>query len=893
MALTGNQKAYRYALSNVAMSGATRSGYVGGSAFVSVGGLNQRVQIGTLEIVDELNETPNTCRFRIIGPTTVTTGMEVVITLGSMNGMRLFAGHVLDVQQLYWEKPVNVRTDVQAVDYTWLFGFPKVTKRYTNLSASAIVLDLIATYAAANGFTGANVAPNLPTIPEITFTNEDLGEALSRTANRIGAYWYVDYFRDVHFFFTDTAQTPAPLVPTHPSLDNVSRELDRSQALTRVYVEGRGSTLLSAVNIGDTILPLEAVDMFAVSSDVFAKASFQGAEGGAQHLNYTGVFPGGAGTLVGPGIGPSAAPTLTVAPGSGLGSGLYKYAVTFGTAAGESLPSPLGSVTTGVIAAPTAAPTAGTPTAGAGLDPGGHQYAVTFTTAAGETTPGPISVPVVTGIQSVPDPTTAPTGSTPPDDSFFAELVERGVYKIKYAYATDTAIPPAQVTLASPPSAPIRANNTGGPANNAAMYTSVPCSPSPAVQRVHIYRTTNGGSIFYRAQSLTNVPGVFHQNYGSFPSDAVIVTQGTEPAVNTTLPLSQVPITGIPIGGPGVTGRKIYRTKAWGSDLYLWAAIPDNTTTSGVDGTPDASLGAAASPVNTAAAAQVALTNIPLGSGPVTSRKLYRTVVNGSQLKFFATFPDNVSTSGLDAAPDGSLGANIPTGDTSGLLQPDGQIVAGATVLLVAGTGAFQATGGWVVIGNGEQVIRYTGISGSTLIGIPPSGVGAITAAISYNSTVTAAPMLTGIPASGVRSILQALSAGDEIYLVVQVDDATRAAQLAAAVGGTGIREEWVQDRRLSIGEARARGTATLAERALDQIRVTYTSRDLLTRSGLDIVCNLPAPTNLVGTFKIQHVVINNFRPYPTQYPTFTVQASSSRFSFEDLLRLATRDVAR
>jgi hypothetical protein len=153
--------------------------------------------------------------------------------------------------------------------------------------------------------------------------------------------------------------------------------------------------------------------------------------------------------------------------------------------------------------------------------------------------------------------------------------------------------------------------------------------------------------------------------------------------------------------------------------------------------------------------------------------------------------------------------------------------------------------------------------------------------------------MLTGIPASGFRSILQALSAGDEIYLVVQVDDATRQAQLAAAVGGTGIREEWVQDRRLSIGEARARGTATLAERALDQIRVGYTSRDLRTRSGLDIVCNLPAPTNLVGTFKIQHVVINNFRPYPTQYPTFTVQASSSRFSFEDLLRLATRDVAR
>jgi len=38
-------------------------------------------------------------------------------------------------------------------------------------------------------------------------------------------------------------------------------------------------------------------------------------------------------------------------------------------------------------------------------------------------------------------------------------------------------------------------------------------------------------------------------------------------------------------------------------------------------------------------------------------------------------------------------------------------------------------------------------------------------------------------------------------------------------------------------------------------------------------------------TFKIQSVTINNFRPHPTQYPTYTVTASSRRFSFEDWLR--------
>jgi hypothetical protein len=299
-------------------------------------------------------------------------------------------------------------------------------------------------------------------------------------------------------------------------------------------------------------------------------------------------------------------------------------------------------------------------------------------------------------------------------------------------------------------------------------------------------------------------------------------------------------------------------------------------------------------PVVGTASQQTAISGIAVGPATVTARKIWRTAAGGAQLKLLAMLFDNTTTTLVDSSSDSLLGANAPTADTSGLPQPVGQVLPGDTAITVSATAPFRSTGGWAIIGNGDQVIRYTGISGNTLTGIPAAGIGAIVAAVSYGSTITAAAMLAGIPTSGARAIsTRNLTTGDEIYLVVQCDNGAAQAQMAAALGGTGIREEWVQDRRLSIGEARARGNATLAERVLDQIRVSYTSRDLLTRSGLDIVANLPAPTNLVGTFKIQHVVINNFRPYPTQYPTFTVQASSSRFSFEDLLRLATRDVAR
>ena len=68
--------------------------------------------------------------------------------------------------------------------------------------------------------------------------------------------------------------------------------MDRSQVLTRVSVEGRGSRLLSHVAIGDTMLPLDTVEMFELASDVFLKASFQGSEGGASYLTFTGPRPG-------------------------------------------------------------------------------------------------------------------------------------------------------------------------------------------------------------------------------------------------------------------------------------------------------------------------------------------------------------------------------------------------------------------------------------------------------------------------------------------------------------------------------------------------------------------------------------------------------------------------
>ena len=788
--LQPGEKSRMYALGGIARGGAFRGGYVSGKVFVAIDGVHRGfgrtsaaapgIIIDSIQITDLLDETPNRCAFRVNG-LQETTGGEVVITLGTKDSLtRWFAGYITETNQVYVGRPANLQTECSAIDYTWLLGFVQVTGRYINQSATAIIQDLIGTYGAANGFTATHVA-SLPVLNEITFTEEPLGEAITRIMRRIGGYWYVDYHLDVHAFFEETGNgAPAPLTPAHASLDDFVAEMDRSQVLTRVSVEGRGSRLLSHVAIGDTILPLDTVEMFEAAPDVYLKAAFQGSEGGAQYLSFAGRTAGGTGALVGPGIGPSAAPTLAVIDGSGVESGAHSYAVTFVTAAGESLASPIATINTGGVANPTT---------------------------------GPANL------------RTAPTYS--PMYAFNVTIGD--TLEFAYAYSTGTPGTDAwgtKVTLNSANSGPIVTVSNQDPLNptlSAPVYFTIPHSADPRVKEIGVYmhatsRAAQGWRFAFRWPNSAGAgPQEFSTNGGGYPDPS----NPTLPAANTT-------------------GQN-----------------------------------------------RVAVSAIPIGAATVTARKLYRTAANASQLKLLATIANNTGTTHTDAAPDATLGVNVPLTDTSGLQQPAGQVPAGATTIPVAGTAAFSATGGWAVIGNGEQTVRYLGITGGALTGIPASGPGSIGAAISFNSTVTAAPMLWGIPASGAGSIrTRNLTAGDEIYLVVQVDDAARQAALAADMHrGDGVRATWIQDRRLSVTEARARGSATLALHPLDDRRVTYTCRDLRTSAGKTVAVDLPAPTNVQGTFKIQQVTIGRFRPRGDQYPTFTVDASNRHFSFEDLLR--------
>jgi hypothetical protein len=57
--------------------------------------------------------------------------------------------------------------------------------------------------------------------------------------------------------------------------------------------------------------------------------------------------------------------------------------------------------------------------------------------------------------------------------------------------------------------------------------------------------------------------------------------------------------------------------------------------------------------------------SLPVGNSEVSQRKIYRTTAGGSELKLVATIADNVTTSYVDNIADGSLGATIPSVNSS------------------------------------------------------------------------------------------------------------------------------------------------------------------------------------------------------------------------------------
>lgn len=725
------------------------------------------VRIANAAVEHVLNDAPDTASVRVHGFVPVA-GQPFALYSGDRTlDQQLFGGQVLETTALYESVPRNVAYDIRAIDYTWLLSRRKVLETYTALSATAIVLDLIARYASAGltyRFTTNHVVAGLPIIDAITFTNETIPTCLTAICERIGGYWYLDYAGDLHVFLNEGLDAaPISEGDCRTSSDHTLSE-DLSQVVTRIVARGGGGSALVDVAVGATEIP--------VTDDAWYSAQGGVLEALGQRLTYTGLRGrGGTGAIVGTLTTPTAALQVTVAHGAGLAAGTYQYAQTLTNATGETLPGPVEVVAVGATAPMLVKTTVrpANPYAGSGLTPGGaYSWRIAITYAGGGVSIGP------------------------PTD---AVAVQGG-----YAY---------EIYVGA---------RTTDPATGHDYLPGIMPNGPAAIASTAVYRTVSGGSAWYfeRGEGGAVATAAGWWTTANNMTDALIVQQAAYPS------------------GPIATFNKV--------------------TVSGLEP----------------------------ASGGFSGTKLYRTAANGSQLKLLATNP---ALPLVDTVVDASLGANAPTTDTAAVPTSNARVPVGATELTVSSTQPFTADGGagWAQVGN--IPIRYTGLAGGKLTGIPAAGVGSLTATVQYGAQVLIVPRLVGV-----AGVARALRAGEPLPIRIELDDLAAQAALGARLGGVdadGIVEETFSDSRMTIAELLDYGQALLADRKDPRQTLTFVTRDPTCEVGRRITIVLTTPP-INGTFRIQRVRFDEIAitgGLARVAPRRTVEASNKLYTFADLLR--------
>lgn len=131
-----------------------------------------------------------------------------------------------------------------------------------------------------------------------------------------------------------------------------------------------------------------------------------------------------------------------------------------------------------------------------------------------------------------------------------------------------------------------------------------------------------------------------------------------------------------------------------------------------------------------------------------------------------------------------------------------------------------------------------------------------------------------------------AVYVGDEVSLIVAPEVQAVFDALIALEGGDGIRDSYIQDRRLTKAGALARAAAERTLYAAPITTVTFASRDPAFLPGVDAVIDVDG---LSGTFRVRRVDLDTLEDTTARFPLRRIEASSVRQDFYDVLRRIER----
>lgn len=162
-----------------------------------------------------------------------TAGDEVVLTVGAT---KEFGGHIVEIQEDVEGRVEYIKCICK--DYTHELDRQLVSKTYTSQTVNDIINDLITTF--ATGITDTNV--NCTTvIDSVTFNYLPISKCLEKLTELVDGFdWYIDYDKDIHFFFTDSITAPFNLTDTSGNYvyNSLSIREDTHQLRNEVIVRG-------------------------------------------------------------------------------------------------------------------------------------------------------------------------------------------------------------------------------------------------------------------------------------------------------------------------------------------------------------------------------------------------------------------------------------------------------------------------------------------------------------------------------------------------------------------------------------------------------------------------------------------------------------------------------
>ena len=221
------------------------------SLSVTVGGhdITSHLNLGTdvpgkLETVSVLSHQIDTLTFDVYNISSIVSYFkewaEVIVT-NTGTGVRLFGGF-LQIPSLTADSGgTRLDGEIQCSDYTCLLDHIKVKELFIGYTDAAMLVALFAKYLPEISTT--TYVQTLKTWPALTLNNITLRQAIDKLAQGAGCDWYIDYNKNLHFFYGTSAMAPfglsdAPdLVNTFPYTTFVLN-LDGTGVINRVTING-------------------------------------------------------------------------------------------------------------------------------------------------------------------------------------------------------------------------------------------------------------------------------------------------------------------------------------------------------------------------------------------------------------------------------------------------------------------------------------------------------------------------------------------------------------------------------------------------------------------------------------------------------------------------------